>query len=172
MEATQFQFIQPQTRNQTGLNLVLYPHWLCRGLVSCGDILCQGLVWLWGIIFHLHLVFHRSLARMGDPLVGLLLDLCVWVLLHTLYCKSHKFVSEIIWCVFWCLWLRRFQTPFVNCIECKAAYKYYKLLLFTEFTGGAPKYARRYRDPAVQQGKPLPDKGVCRHFRQSHRWLR
>lgn len=70
------------------------------------------------------------------------------------------------------LCLRRFQTPFVNFIEYKATYKYNKLLLFTEFTGGAPKYTRRYRDPAVQQGKPLPDKGVCRHFRQSHRWLR
>lgn len=28
------------------------------------------------------------------------------------------------------------------------------------------------RDPAVQKGKPLPEKGVCKHYRQSHRWLR
>ncbi|XP_045893070.1 uncharacterized protein si:dkey-24l11.2 isoform X2 [Micropterus dolomieu] len=28
------------------------------------------------------------------------------------------------------------------------------------------------RDPAVQKGKPLPEKGACKHFKQSHRWLR
>ncbi|RVE71854.1 hypothetical protein OJAV_G00055900 [Oryzias javanicus] len=28
------------------------------------------------------------------------------------------------------------------------------------------------RDPAVQKGKPLPDKGTCKHYKQSHRWLR
>lgn len=28
------------------------------------------------------------------------------------------------------------------------------------------------RDPAVQKGKPLPEKGVCKHYKQSHRWLR
>ncbi|XP_016102172.1 uncharacterized protein [Sinocyclocheilus grahami] len=39
-------------------------------------------------------------------------------------------------------------------------------------TGAAAQYTRCYRDPAVQQGKPLPDKGACRHFKQSHRWLR
>ncbi|CAL8355880.1 unnamed protein product [Lota lota] len=33
-------------------------------------------------------------------------------------------------------------------------------------------YGRKVRDPAVQKGKPLPEKGACRHYRQSHRWLR
>ncbi|XP_068595274.1 uncharacterized protein si:dkey-24l11.2 isoform X1 [Brachionichthys hirsutus] len=28
------------------------------------------------------------------------------------------------------------------------------------------------RDPAVQKGKPLPEKGACNHYKQSHRWLR
>ncbi|XP_051238178.1 uncharacterized protein si:dkey-24l11.2 isoform X1 [Dicentrarchus labrax] len=28
------------------------------------------------------------------------------------------------------------------------------------------------RDPSVQKGKPLPDKGTCKHYKQSHRWLR
>lgn len=28
------------------------------------------------------------------------------------------------------------------------------------------------RDPAVQKGKPLPEKGTCKHYKQSHRWLR
>lgn len=28
------------------------------------------------------------------------------------------------------------------------------------------------RDPAVQRGKPLPEKGGCKHYKQSHRWLR
>ncbi|XP_022535653.2 uncharacterized protein si:dkey-24l11.2 [Astyanax mexicanus] len=31
---------------------------------------------------------------------------------------------------------------------------------------------RSKRDPAIQRGKPLPEKGVCKHYRQSHRWLR
>lgn len=30
----------------------------------------------------------------------------------------------------------------------------------------------KVRDPAVQKGKPLPEKGTCRHYKQSHRWLR
>lgn len=33
-------------------------------------------------------------------------------------------------------------------------------------------YSKGIRDPAVQKGKPLPDKGTCKHYRQSHRWLR
>lgn len=32
--------------------------------------------------------------------------------------------------------------------------------------------SRCKRDPAIQRGKPLPEKGVCKHYRQSHRWLR
>ncbi|KAJ8344051.1 hypothetical protein SKAU_G00313800 [Synaphobranchus kaupii] len=28
------------------------------------------------------------------------------------------------------------------------------------------------RDPAVQRGKPLPEKGTCKHYKQSQRWLR
>uniref|UniRef100_A0A672I1K7 Nucleoporin NUP42 n=1 Tax=Salarias fasciatus TaxID=181472 RepID=A0A672I1K7_SALFA len=31
---------------------------------------------------------------------------------------------------------------------------------------------RTIRDPAVQKGKPLPEKGTCKHYKQSHRWLR
>ncbi|XP_062403445.1 uncharacterized protein si:dkey-24l11.2 [Sardina pilchardus] len=38
--------------------------------------------------------------------------------------------------------------------------------------GGSSLYARRYRDPAIQGGKPLPDKGTCKHYKQSNRWLR
>lgn len=33
-------------------------------------------------------------------------------------------------------------------------------------------YRRSIRDPAVQLGKPLPEKGACKHYKQSHRWLR
>lgn len=33
-------------------------------------------------------------------------------------------------------------------------------------------FSKSIRDPAVQKGKPLPDKGTCKHYRQSHRWLR
>lgn len=33
-------------------------------------------------------------------------------------------------------------------------------------------FSKHIRDPAVQKGKPLPDKGTCKHYRHSHRWLR
>ncbi|XP_062317587.1 uncharacterized protein si:dkey-24l11.2 [Osmerus eperlanus] len=33
-------------------------------------------------------------------------------------------------------------------------------------------YRQSIRDPAVQLGKPLPGKGSCKHYKQSHRWLR
>ncbi|XP_071771683.1 uncharacterized protein LOC139924521 [Centroberyx gerrardi] len=33
-------------------------------------------------------------------------------------------------------------------------------------------YQRNIRDPAVQKGKSLPEKGTCKHFKQSNRWLR
>ncbi|XP_020311682.1 uncharacterized protein si:dkey-24l11.2 [Oncorhynchus kisutch] len=33
-------------------------------------------------------------------------------------------------------------------------------------------YRRNIRDPAIQMGKPLPEKGSCKHYKQSHRWLR
>uniref|UniRef100_A0A8D2ZFD1 Nucleoporin NUP42 n=1 Tax=Scophthalmus maximus TaxID=52904 RepID=A0A8D2ZFD1_SCOMX len=32
--------------------------------------------------------------------------------------------------------------------------------------------SKMIRDPAVQKGKPLPEKGTCKHYKQSHRWLR
>ncbi|KAJ8417339.1 hypothetical protein AAFF_G00285660 [Aldrovandia affinis] len=39
--------------------------------------------------------------------------------------------------------------------------------------GDAAHGPGRYpRDPAVQRGKPLPENGTCKHFRQSQRWLR
>ncbi|XP_014885804.1 uncharacterized protein LOC106946154 [Poecilia latipinna] len=39
-------------------------------------------------------------------------------------------------------------------------------------TGPSGVSYKTIRDPAVQKGKPLPDKGTCKHFKQSHRWLR
>jgi len=34
------------------------------------------------------------------------------------------------------------------------------------------KSAKPKRDPRIQQGKPLPSEGTCRHYQKSHRWLR
>ena len=28
------------------------------------------------------------------------------------------------------------------------------------------------KDPAIQEGKPLPDFGTCKHYKKSYRWLR
>ncbi|XP_036005724.1 uncharacterized protein si:dkey-24l11.2 isoform X2 [Fundulus heteroclitus] len=39
-------------------------------------------------------------------------------------------------------------------------------------TGPSAVAYKTIRDPAVQKGKPLPDKGTCKHYKQSHRWLR
>lgn len=33
-------------------------------------------------------------------------------------------------------------------------------------------FPKHIRDPGVQKGKPLPEKGACKHYKQSHRWLR
>ncbi|KAL6479199.1 hypothetical protein MHYP_G00126320 [Metynnis hypsauchen] len=74
------------------------------------------------------------------------------------------------------------QNKETNCYHCHS-----KLSIFVEATRfqyiqpktrnqtgeGSAQYSRRYiRDPAVQAGKPLPSKGACRHYKQSHRWLR
>ncbi|XP_068170006.1 uncharacterized protein si:dkey-24l11.2 isoform X2 [Antennarius striatus] len=37
---------------------------------------------------------------------------------------------------------------------------------------GCGVHYKTVRDPAVQKGKPLPEKGACKHYKQSHRWLR
>lgn len=71
------------------------------------------------------------------------------------------------------------QTKEFNCENCHT-----KLSILTESTkfqyiqprinktdSSAINY-KKLRDPAVQKGKPLPEKGICKHFKQSHRWLR
>ncbi|XP_026221686.1 znF_C3H1 and zf-CHY domain-containing protein [Anabas testudineus] len=71
------------------------------------------------------------------------------------------------------------QTKEFNCEHC-----HNKLSILAESTkfqyiqprvikrdSGAATY-KAFRDPAVQKGKPLPEKGTCKHFKQSHRWLR
>ncbi|XP_008280332.1 uncharacterized protein LOC103357524 [Stegastes partitus] len=42
----------------------------------------------------------------------------------------------------------------------------------TNKTGSTEVRYKTIRDPAVQKGKPLPEKGTCKHYKQSHRWLR
>lgn len=72
------------------------------------------------------------------------------------------------------------QTKEVNCehchdklsIEAESA-KFHLLQPHSSKTGSSSNtYSRSIRDPAVQKGKPLPDKGTCKHYKQSHRWLR
>ncbi|XP_029992572.1 uncharacterized protein LOC115421051 [Sphaeramia orbicularis] len=73
------------------------------------------------------------------------------------------------------------QTKDFNCEECHS-----KLSILAESarfqyipprankTGPSDKAVnyKTIRDPAVQKGKPLPEKGTCKHYKQSHRWLR
>ncbi|XP_029010493.1 uncharacterized protein si:dkey-24l11.2 [Betta splendens] len=71
------------------------------------------------------------------------------------------------------------QTKEFNCEQC-----HNKLSILAESTkfqyiqprvvktdSNAGNY-KTIRDPAVQRGKALPEKGTCKHFKQSHRWLR
>ncbi|XP_028288017.1 uncharacterized protein LOC114452711 [Parambassis ranga] len=71
------------------------------------------------------------------------------------------------------------QTNEFNCEQC-----YSKLSILAESTrfqyiqprtnktvSSSVNY-KTIRDPAVQKGKPLPEKGTCKHYKQSHRWLR
>ncbi|XP_076588210.1 uncharacterized protein LOC143321641 [Chaetodon auriga] len=72
------------------------------------------------------------------------------------------------------------QTKEFNCEHCHS-----KLSILADSTRfqyiqpranktGSSAFAVNYkiRDPAVQKGKPLPEKGACKHYKQSHRWLR
>ncbi|XP_042352509.1 uncharacterized protein si:dkey-24l11.2 isoform X2 [Plectropomus leopardus] len=73
------------------------------------------------------------------------------------------------------------QTKEFNCEHCHS-----KLNLMAESTrfqyippranrtgrSAATVNYKTIRDPAVQKGKPLPEKGSCKHYKQSHRWLR
>ncbi|XP_037834367.1 uncharacterized protein si:dkey-24l11.2 isoform X2 [Kryptolebias marmoratus] len=72
------------------------------------------------------------------------------------------------------------QTKEFNCEEChgklsilaeSARFQYIKPRSSNKTGSSAVNY-RTIRDPAVQKGKPLPDKGTCKHYKQSHRWLR
>lgn len=36
----------------------------------------------------------------------------------------------------------------------------------------AMKKEKRQRDPAIQDGLPLPANGTCQHYKKSFRWLR
>ncbi|KAK2917854.1 uncharacterized protein si:dkey-24l11.2 [Channa argus] len=71
------------------------------------------------------------------------------------------------------------QTKEFNCEHCHS-----KLSIMAESTkfqyihprivktdSSAVNY-KSIKDPGVQKGKPLPEKGTCKHFKQSHRWLR
>ncbi|XP_069019510.1 uncharacterized protein [Embiotoca jacksoni] len=71
------------------------------------------------------------------------------------------------------------QTKEFNCEQCHS-----QLSILTESTrfqyiqsrtiktGSNAVNCKMIRDPAVQKGKPLPEKGTCKHYKQSHRWLR
>lgn len=40
------------------------------------------------------------------------------------------------------------------------------------FSIKSPKMVKNVKDPAIQEGKPLPDGGICKHYKKSFRWLR
>ncbi|XP_029845078.2 uncharacterized protein LOC8037360 isoform X2 [Ixodes scapularis] len=40
------------------------------------------------------------------------------------------------------------------------------------FSVKTPKAVKNVKDPAIQEGKPLPSNGICKHYKKSFRWLR
>ncbi|KAM9854872.1 uncharacterized protein ACBR49_003415 [Aulostomus maculatus] len=72
------------------------------------------------------------------------------------------------------------QTKEFNCENCHSKLSF--LAESTRFQYIQPRanktgqsvslHYKTVRDPAVQKGKPLPEKGTCKHYKQSHRWLR
>ncbi|XP_023143567.2 uncharacterized protein si:dkey-24l11.2 [Amphiprion ocellaris] len=71
------------------------------------------------------------------------------------------------------------QTKELNCEHCHSklsilaeSTRFQYIPPRTNKTGSSDVHFKTIRDPAVQKGKPLPEKGTCKHFKQSHRWLR
>ncbi|XP_062246222.1 uncharacterized protein si:dkey-24l11.2 [Platichthys flesus] len=71
------------------------------------------------------------------------------------------------------------QTKELNCEHCHSklsilaeSVRFQYIQPRTNKSGSSAVSYKTIRDPAVQKGKPLPDKGACKHYKQSHRWLR
>ncbi|XP_069621644.1 uncharacterized protein [Ranitomeya imitator] len=75
------------------------------------------------------------------------------------------------------------KTKDLNCAQCHSklsiiieATRFQKIQRFTgkDIGNKNPGYMRKkaVRDPSIQPGKPLPDRGACIHYRKSYRWLR
>lgn len=71
------------------------------------------------------------------------------------------------------------QTKEFNCENCHTklsilaeSTKFHYIQPRTNKTGSSGVSYKTLREPSVQKGKPLPEKGTCKHFKQSHRWLR
>ncbi|XP_047195701.1 uncharacterized protein si:dkey-24l11.2 [Hippoglossus stenolepis] len=71
------------------------------------------------------------------------------------------------------------QTQELNCEHCHSklsiladSVRFQYIQPRTDKSGSSAVSYKTIRDPAVQKGKPLPDKGACKHYKQSHRWLR
>lgn len=71
-------------------------------------------------------------------------------------------------------WCRRCHTKMsVGAEQCRFVVHQPAAVQVTEGTP-TPSLSRphRNRDPAIQEGKPLPEFGTCLHYKKSHRWLR
>ncbi|KAG8576433.1 hypothetical protein GDO81_009859 [Engystomops pustulosus] len=74
-------------------------------------------------------------------------------------------------------------TKDLNCVECHSklsifieATRFQKIQRYPGKNSGIKDLSslrkKAIRDPSIQPGKPLPDRGTCRHYRKSCRWLR
>ncbi|XP_069480845.1 uncharacterized protein [Ambystoma mexicanum] len=72
------------------------------------------------------------------------------------------------------------QTRDTNCLHCHSKLSVlaeaarFQKISFPRNTIGDPlqRQKKTVRDPAIQAGKPLPERGTCEHFKKSCRWLR
>ncbi|XP_057693771.1 uncharacterized protein si:dkey-24l11.2 [Corythoichthys intestinalis] len=88
-----------------------------------------------------------------------------------LSCSQESFVQNLCYG----------QTKEVNCENChgklsllaeSARFQYIQPRSNKTDSSAGTVNLKTIRDPAVQKGKPLPEKGACKHYKQSHRWLR
>lgn len=127
-----------------------------------------------GATFHPSMLHHYStvvghLDLRGVAPIDLVLQDCIFVM-SCLSCSQEGPVQNLSYG----------QSRDINCLHCHSKLSIlseasrFQKISFPRNTIGDPLQRPRksFRDPAIQAGKPLPERGTCQHFRKSCRWLR
>ncbi|XP_069078449.1 uncharacterized protein [Pleurodeles waltl] len=124
--------------------------------------------------------FHPSMLHQFSAVVGhldlrgvapidLVLQDCIFVV-SCLSCSQEGPVQNLAYG----------QSRDVSCLHCHSklsilaeATRFQKISFPRNTIGDLLQRPRKsFRDPAIQGGKPLPERGTCKHYRKSCRWLR